>query len=203
MSDLDDEVKRNLRRWPILAARGHAINAYSAIEISLCALLSYFGDMPEYSAVQVLYRMNNARSRNEMLESIKRQKLGNQFNLFWNSAIKQVGCLDSQRNQIIHWQLAVPLFAGEPALKPGGAWITRKFESEVTFTQILNFIDHATFISRALAAFHGFLRQSEQFLVLPPERSAAWQGIFQQALTYPLPDTHPLFQKPITADDLR
>lgn len=195
-------------RKQFMLARSHCIEYYAAYEERLAQLCSHFMGVPIDVSGIFFFRMNNARSRHAAIEKLLRKKYGDQYNLFWNSLLKgHMGPMDDIRNKIVHWKLGVNYgMAGRP---PHGLvdtqwyslfapnWSDRTADSEVLFLHDLyEFILKTNFICQLLYFFHQHLLGEER--PMTPDTSPlvlhpAWPQIFAEPITYPPPDTHPLF----------
>lgn len=194
MSDIipeEDEFSR-IHREKYLAlctARGIAMNAYAGIEQHLAALLATFGQMPEDVAFTILYRIVNSRSRLEILDKLKKRKIGGEYALFWNSLIAEIKKIDQRRNELAHWHADVQLESGyrpnvsRVVLKPpsygyGG-------EAELTIEKCEDFAHHCAIIADTMNMFWAAMEKR-------PPPTDALLDIFQRPIVYPLLEGDPL-----------
>ena len=75
---------------PTWAARGKAIQAYAAVEQSLCSVMgSLLGISLEQAAI-MFFKITSAGSRNSIIEKLLKFKFGPRYNLFWNAYLKEI-----------------------------------------------------------------------------------------------------------------
>ena len=89
----------------ILLARASAIQAYAALERSLSFLFAQWLGTPIDVAGLVFFRITSTHARNRILDDLKKKKLENQYNLFWNSLLALTRTIDQRRNEIVHWHI--------------------------------------------------------------------------------------------------
>lgn len=178
-------------------ARGRAIEIYARIEIALAMLFSHLMRVTADFAGVSFFRINNARARIAILERLMKKRYGGQYNLFWNSLAKQLQEIDGARNNIVHWAQICEvrqLDGGESQdtyyLSPPNYWDYDAGTPRVDLSDIYDFVLKCAFFSSLVLRFVGGLNFPEQ-AVKPP-----WPEIFQQPITYPPPETHPLYRMP-------
>jgi hypothetical protein len=182
-----------------LVARAHSIGSYSNLEHATCSLLAEFGEMPESTAAIIFFRMNNVRSMLEVLDKLKRQKVGVSYTAYWNSIVARSKTLAERRNEVVHWATAWNVFedgAGNRefavALKPPNIWTWSDDATPEIYQRDLEaFSLECLFQQGAVEHFVEYLRGT-----LPKEERDTWREILQQPSVYPPPPDHPLYQKP-------
>jgi hypothetical protein len=184
---------------PLWSARGMAIQSYAILEQALCFMLESHSDMSKESAHVVFYKITNYRARNDILDKLIKQKHGSKYSLFWNSYFKQLGAIDLSRNELIHWLSAATVaknqlgqtIVGVVLVAPQSLPKAERGEQR-TLQDITLFTEKCSIFARLCTQFCLLTKSQDLF-----DNDQAWQRIYQQALTYPLPLEHPLFQ---TAD---
>ncbi|MET0181394.1 MAG: hypothetical protein ABW199_00760 [Caulobacterales bacterium] len=181
-------------------ARANAIQAYATLEQSLCLALSYLAGTDREVAGIIFFKVNSARSRLEIIDKLYRRKHRRSYALFWNSVIKEAGSLDQRRNSIIHWNVSSHIHLGESGqqttkleLIPANIWAFNEGSEKIGVPQLQEFAGKCDVYSRALNIFIFMLSGDAPHSA---ERDATWLPIFQQPLTYPLPENHPLGATP-------
>ena len=174
--------------------RGKAIAAYADLEQSLCHLFSYLSDIPRNIAGIVFFKITSARSRNALIEELlTKRKQRQKYSAFWKAYFKDMGQLDQRRNEIVHWMVVSVIDTADPEqprvdlhLRPPKYWSELGLSSpEINAADMSSFIGKCDVLARACKMF-------TMALMTKAEPSP---DIFLQPLTYPLPDTHPLFRK--------
>jgi hypothetical protein len=185
--------------------RAQAINAYAAVEQSLCRLFgSLIGTNLKLAAV-VFYRITNTHSRNRIIDDLLNERHGKAYEAYWNgipntpnrngmfTIIRQ---LDQSRNEIVHWHMSSKFVPGtiEPSeiglMKPDVWPISYDPDNRtISSNDLVEFIWKADFASRSLNMFFLYLQGS---LGAPNPLHATWREIFGQPAFYPPPDTNPL-----------
>lgn len=184
--------------------RSGAINEYSRIENFLCGLMAHFlGAEPEPTAI-IFYRINNARSRNTMIEQLMTRRYGDTYSKFWSGYKGQPGIIkflrkaDQGRNEIVHWthgQLGSELSINgdndpQPVLVHPTFWIDQtKTPQTLSLKGLEEYSENARFVWRTLLKFWLFVTEKGTYVRSPRE---TWRDIFSQPIPDPLPDTHPL-----------
>jgi hypothetical protein len=175
----------------ILLRRAVAIEGYAVIERALSMLFAHWLGTTIDVAGLVFFRIN-AGTRNRILDDLKKTKLQNQHNLFWNSLLGLVKTIDQQRNEIVHWHVVNNIDLSLPheqasrwTLKPPTGW-TNPLSGSLDENDLSAFAQKCEFISRLITMF---VMSFDRTLEL------TWQDIFAQPVSYPRPDTHPLSPK--------
>jgi hypothetical protein len=176
-------------------ARARALEAYATIEESLCVICAdVLRAPPEYTGV-LFFKIAAARARNRAVEDLIRKRFGATYNLYWNSLIKNLTPIDQERNEIVHWQSAEEVgYDGgvawyEYKLTPPNIWDLRPTTPFKATENIEAFIAKCGFYSRSINIFKVIIIED---MARDAGERRTWLDIFQQAITYPPPDTHPL-----------
>jgi len=184
------------------ALRGKAIQEYAMLEHSLFNMFYRLAGMDMKSAGVIFFRVVSTRARNAMIEDLYRQKFGDEMNLFRNSLLRMLRCLDEDRNKIVHWcavlhqELGPRGIVREFRLEKPQYWDFNENSPYYTREHIGHFISRCHFLCRVCYMF--------AMLMIPAPTSAhsdihqdderAWRDIFQQPIVYPPPDSHPIFR---------
>lgn len=190
---------------PIWAQRGKAIQGYAQLENSLCSLFALIGNIQLAAASTIFYKIVNTGSRTSILEKLMRQKHGTQFNLFWNAFFRELTIIDSRRSEIAHWMAVANvatdtenrLLVGVMLIPPTGSMIYNENSPNLTLNDLAEFQTKCEVFSRLVNMFTLTTNPAQQ---LDDDKRATWLDIFQQPLTYPLPEGHPLNKKPQEPD---
>jgi hypothetical protein len=204
MSEIDlskEMVKASLD--PFWAWLGHAIEAYAGLEQSLCRLFCLLsGTEPDVAAI-IFFRIRNTRNRDEILGKLLRRKHGSDYSRFWNSLVDIIqNQITPRRNEIAHWKATIVLGDNgfsQMQLKPPDFWSHRSETPFIDVALLQKLMETCAFVSRLCNMFGLFINPSshaEMERGAPPEHMRTWRDIFSQAVAYPPPSTHPLFQKP-------
>ena len=86
----------------LMIARAGAIQAYAYLEFCLASLFARLLQTDIDAAGIVFYRIINARSRNRILNDLKKNRCRDIYPEYWNSLIKNMTELDQKRNEIVH-----------------------------------------------------------------------------------------------------
>jgi hypothetical protein len=177
-------------------ARSIAVSSYQTLEQSMVLLFSHLLGTPiDYAGVP-FFRINNARARDAILERLLKKRYGSQYNIFWNSIVKDLRSINERRNAIVHWAVSVELYRNDQselmvkqhALIAPNYWDRNENSLAITIDDMFDFIARCDFYSRLLSIFT--LTIGGQIPWQPP-----WRDIFQQPVVYPPPDSHPLSLK--------
>lgn len=175
--------------------RGAALDSYSAVEASLCRLFAHLLGTDDEAAGTVFYRINNARSRNTMIEKLLKQRHGAEFNLFWNSLERLLRTIAETRNSTVHWQTVIEIgdTGVQGYLHPPNIAAGLRTDNVIRLPELQEFRDKCSFISRSINIFKTVLGgwPAEK---LEPDTLQAYREICLQPITYPPPDNHPLSQ---------
>jgi hypothetical protein len=196
----------------LIYQRGRAIEAYSHLEQYLARLLASLLGTTGTVAGVVFFQIVNTRARNEIIDSLFRLKFGANHNLFRNSLNKFLAELDGVRNRVVHWVSKGERHVGESGtteaiylVKPN-IWLSTDDSIKVSFDDIEDFIAKCRFLMSTVSAFQRVILKEYRFgdatlPAQPEEHDDAWLDIFQRAVVYPPPHTHPLspnYKKPGT-----
>ena len=179
-----------------LRARSKALDAYSAIEGSLCSICAeLLGTTPVLAAI-VFFKITSARARNGAVEGLLKKRFEGTYNQFWRSIFKITKALDQRRNEIVHWRAVHGVGGGgdqlshEYSLTPPNIWNLSGSTPSITVSDMLEFEAACDFASRAMNMFHGVILLNHQF-----DRRQTWLEVFQQEQVYPPPEHRPLSRK--------
>jgi hypothetical protein len=180
----------------MMIARAIAIQAYAALEQSLCFLFAHLSDTSQQVAGTIFFRITNAASRVAILEKLMRMKHGNANRLFFNSVIAAIRPLDGKRNEIIHWHTTVVVGDGPTPgeawlhleLAPPNFWVRDKNTPSILPEDMMAFEAKCDFWGRAINMLTMHLMHGPL--------DGAWPEIFEQPLGYPPLEAHPLFRQP-------
>lgn len=187
--------QREASEQRLLIVRGSAIELYALVERALCQMLSHLSDTTIQVASITFFRIG-AHPRNIILDELMSNKYGRKYKEYWDSIMSMIRHLDQKRNQIVHWHTHINLTdtTAEIALSRPATWHSGKEISEMSITEIEEFIRKCDFVQRSLHMFWNCLE--DKFPQSSPTY-AAWHGIFLQQAVYPPPDNHPLSRKRI------
>ena len=195
--DLGD-VARKASEDQFWALRGHAIQAYASLEQSLCRLLAYLGAMSGEVAALIFFRITSTQARNTILEKLFRYKFGDKFNLFRNSLISQLRPIDTERNEIVHWNTVNNVGVGEGGLstisvtlRPPAFIYNINNSPEKTVDDLIEFMQKCSFYERLL---NMFIPTTDDSYDMPGFDKIPWLSIFSQPIVYPPLAGHPLLQ---------
>ena len=182
-------MKRDFR-----LARSEAIQAYAYLEQSLCGLFAHLAGVTDQIAGVIFFKMTNARSRIATLERLKRIKHGSARGLYFNSITAALGPLDTERNHLVHWherfQWKRNSVTGDQSiasfLDPPNYWDQTDNTPRMGLQEIQVFIERCNAIGGS--AF------SLTYDWQGPPLDPPWPDIFEQPVSYPLPEGHPIGQ---------
>lgn len=187
---LVDPERDNPSAVALMLARAQAIQAYANLEQSLFMVFTGLLMVPPEAAGAIFFNVVNTRSRNDIVGKLLKQRHGSTYNVFWNSLVSLLrNEIDRKRNEIVHWHVANEIKIGSDGgtsvhtLNPPNFWSRSADKPKITTEDMLVFVEKCGFISRHLNMFHVHLLGK-----LPP---SPWPEVFQQAIAYPPPDTHP------------
>jgi hypothetical protein len=86
------------------AIRGKAIHAYAGLEQGLARMFSALAGVNPKVGGMIFFRIGAAVRRN-IIEELFRHKFKDDYKFFRNSLFKQLQPLDTERNQIVHWNV--------------------------------------------------------------------------------------------------
>lgn len=142
------------------------------------------------------YSIQNARTRNRMVEDLLEHRHDNTYSLFWNSWNKECRRLDGIRNQVAHWHLSTTHSVrggiaqpSKSALKRPTYWSARDWQpiSAMGPNELRGFAEECHCIAHMLGLFFHYL--TEDFHGYEPQ---TLHDIFQQPIPYPPPADSPL-----------
>ena len=142
-------------------------------------------------------------------------KLGDRYNLFRNSLFKQLGSIDRERNEVVHWNVINQIGADADGnttsvliMVPPAYWIgddtpERTREDLVAFSRKCGF--YARLIERFGVTLAGVGREKleeygDEHLPIEElekyrDEDDRWKQLFEQPIIYPPPDGHPLKER--------
>ena len=190
-----------VRDGKLQIARAVAIEEYAKVEQSLSWLFAGLLGTTRDKAGVVFFRLTNTHSRNSIIESLLQKNHGLIYRTYWSGTQQHGGLftllrqLDSRRNEIVHWHVVMSV-GGDPAktsesLHPPNFWNRTPTTQSIGLAELEDFTLKADFVGRSINMFTAFTDPSMN-PHFAADNSAAWQGIFEQPITYPPPDTHPL-----------
>lgn len=175
-------------------ARSRALDAYGAVEQSLCSLLAHLGGMDGAVAATIFFKITASRSRSAILDKLYKRKYKTEYREFFNSLIALAGTLDQRRNEIVHWHLSMSIYdddqgnqAARLELIPPNFWDIGATTPAIGDAELEAFATKCDVVSRAFSVLRMRLEGIPEIASL---------DIFDRALPYPLPDNHPLSRKP-------
>ncbi len=199
MDDIS-QIAATSQLWPM---RGHAIQAYAALEQALCFLFAHLTVMSPDVAAIVFFKIASRPTRISLLDRLLHKRHGTTYSLFWNSYLKLLRGIDTKRDEIVHWSAAHNVSglneAGRPnvvvTLVPPNFWDMDANTPHITIESLAEFMSRCDVFSRLATMFT--LAVSGR---MPADAAAPWLDIFRQPLTYPLPADHLLLRKPVTQE---
>lgn len=110
---------------------------------------------------------------------------------YLQQAIKFIGTLDQNRNELVHWHTSVYLTSAtlEMRLIPPNYWDNTAATPYWTANKLREFSERCDFITRCLNIFMLITYKPE---MTHPKRES-WLQAFRESLVYPPPSTHPLY----------
>jgi hypothetical protein len=178
------------------AIRGKAIQAYASLEQAMAQLFSLVSGTDGATANIIFFRINSADSRNKITKKLFQNKFGTRYNLFRNSLFKQIGPIDRERNEVVHWNV-VNFVDADPdgntrstlALLPPANWVLDHGAPKKTTEDLIAFSRKCDFYSLLLRCLFAI----EGNTGLPEYLSERWAVMFEGPIVYPPPPGHVLF----------
>lgn len=169
---------------------GEASQAYGQLEQALCHLLSVLLATPIDLAAIVYFSIVNTRSRNRILEALMKKRHGNSYKTFFDSLIASIRRMDGLRNNHAHWhtvnEIDLEKEVATVKLTPPNFWARTDGTPTISEQDLRKFTTEVMFYCHLTHSFCLFLTDPSKI------EAIASHGIFQQPITYPPPDTHPL-----------
>lgn len=193
------EVERKSAEDTFWAIRAKAIQSYANLEQALSRLFAGLSETKMDIAGIIFFRIG-ARARNTILEKLFKKKFMTEFNLFRNSLFDQLGPIDAERNEIVHWNVVnqvgrdehgVP--AANVTLMPPTFWSGDGNTPIKDKNALLEFTAKCNFYARLLNMFCVTTGLIAAATPISEADKGPWLDIFAQRITYPPPSTHPLF----------
>jgi hypothetical protein len=169
------------------AARGRAVSAQAYTEAARCAAFAAAAKLDAKRAALIFYRISPQRKKFEVIMELVAMEHGKTFDRFLSSCGKAFDGIDSDRNEIAHWQLKF-------TLTPAGSGVDSlslfhpNSSKTVTLATMNAFSKKALFFSGLMNMFAKHLAGEQ----LPAAERASWQSVFAHAATYPPDASHPL-----------
>jgi len=178
-----------------LGWRAIAIQAYANLEVSLTLLFAKLLGIEADLAGLVLYRIASTHTRTRILRDLYSKKHGEAYSPFWKSLLSFIRTLDQRRNEIVHWHVVNNINlalnhkdASRLSLAPPTGWAMQSTAS-IAETELKDFVQRCDFAHRLLNMFSVVLHDP----VVTADVRERWLKIFEEPVTYPPSDTHPLF----------
>lgn len=177
---------------PFWAALGHAIQAYSRLEQSLCWLFQTITGMTEGCAGTIFYGIINAHKLHKILKELAKDKYGEIYDPFWNSVIAMLGKLSDKRNQIVHWRAGIHPHEKELRLTRPEFQMLEDIGTNdyLNRSHLDEFIAKCAFVQTQI---RDFLMIQDEFWQsrLKPETLVKLQERFRRPVVYPAPSSTP------------
>jgi hypothetical protein len=178
------------------AIRGKAIQSYASLEQAMAQLFSLVSGTDGKTANIIFFRINSADSRNKIVEKLFQNKFGTRYNLFRNSLFKQLGPIDRERNEVVHWNV-VNFVDGDPdgntrstlSLLPPANWVPGHNAPKKTAEDLVAFSRKCDFYTRLVNCFFAI----EGNTGLPQDMKQRWAVMFEGPIVYPPPAGHLLY----------
>jgi hypothetical protein len=169
------------------AARGRAVSAQAYTEAARCAAFAAATKLDAKRAALIFYRISPQRKKFQVIEELVAMEHGKTFQKFLSSCGKAFDDIDSDRNEIAHWQLRF-------TLTPAGSGVDSLSLFHPNSSKTVTLATMNAFSQKALF-FGGLMGKFAQYLAgekLTAAERATWQGVFAQAANYPPDASHPL-----------
>ncbi len=190
----------------LIFARAEALENYVLVEQSICDTFIKLSGATNEAGSLIFFKLNNARTRVQILEKLLKPKFYPEYKLFWRSALAAVRQLDETRNQVVHWQttcksrikggtLDLTAAPEDAWLNPPTHWWGHRNDTKLTANEIFLFVSRCQFVSRHINLFNmifGGKSHIESF----GETFEAWRKRFLQSIPDPPPKDHPLWTPP-------
>jgi hypothetical protein len=162
------------------SSRTIAIEKYAMLELHLNKLFATLLKVEPKAAGVIFFKINNARSRTQIIDKLLQQNHGDQYSLYWNSLSKQIQSIDNMRNKIVHW---ITVNAPTPQGDYGEIWLAppnywESSEEKLHLSVLYRFIDECNYILKAVYTLYLVLDAKENNAVTNGE-------LCLQALDFP------------------
>ncbi|MGM5002933.1 hypothetical protein AB8A05_29690 [Tardiphaga sp. 538_B7_N1_4] len=178
------------------AQRGKAIQGYANLEQALSLLFAVLSDTTQEVASIIFFKITSADARNKIIEKLFQKKFAATHSLFRNSLFKNLGPIDRERNEIVHWNVVNHVSAGADGstvskllLSPPAMWLTTATAPTKSADDIAAFSVKCEFYSRLIGLFAMYVRPPS---AMPADAWKDWLPHFEQPIVYPPPADHPL-----------
>ena len=128
------------------------------------------------------------------MEKLFQKKFGEQYNLFRNSLFKQLGTVDRERNEIVHWNVVNHVSAdvdGNTAsilmLVPPANWFPDSNSPKKSSVDMVAFSKKCVFYTRLINCF---TFTTGNIGGVPQEALKEWEPMFNEPIAYPPPVGH-------------
>jgi hypothetical protein len=184
-------------------ARALAIEEYANLESALSRLLANLLGTSFAKASIVFFSLLNTRARSAMFESLIAAVHGDKYRTFWlgqrgqpgiprtNGLLALIRQVDQERNHVVHWHTIQASDRSSEQLMMPEFWFRDPYNAEPTsigVPELQAFIAKTSFVARSVVMFAMFTSGD----LRPADVAQTWSQIFQQPVSYPPSDTHPL-----------
>ena len=169
------------------AARGRAVSAQAYTEAARCAAFAAASGLDAKRAALIFYRISPQRKKCQVIAELVSLSHGKAYDMFLSSCSKAFSTIDSERNDVAHWQVRFTLTPAGSAVDSLSLFHPNSSKT-VTLATMNEFSKKALFWGALMRSFAQYLSGEK---VTPAER-ATWQEIFGQTATYPPDPNHPL-----------
>lgn len=146
--------------------RGVAVDAYAQLQAELAQLLKQITNMQAEDSKIVYYGIGNSGDRLAILDSLKRNKHPDSYNVFWKSLVAEISILDRDFAELTRWY-------------PADALPRR--------SRVTGFANHCYAVEIVARLFRRTISAK-----LSSKSSELWTEVLNTPLVYPPPATHPL-----------
>jgi hypothetical protein len=179
------------------AIRGKAIQAYASLEQSLSSLFATLAETDAQTANIIFFRIHSSDARNKIIEKLFQKKFKSQYNLFRNSLIKQLGPIDRERNEVVHWNVLNRVGSDKDGkatsqleLIPPANWIFDSNMPRKTSADLVAFLHKCDFYTRIINCLQAFVGRDTK---APDAAIDDMARMFEEAIVYPPPSGHLLY----------
>lgn len=183
--------------------RSEALDGYASVEQSLAQILALLLESDKYAS-SIFFRITNSSARCRIIQDLLEQKYEDKYSNFWHGIPKTknrrgimnlIHGLDAMRNQIVHWHTVCNIGTYDGVtkniliLKPPMFWVGSNMDAELTVSDMVEFRNKASFVSRSLNMFALCLNEHVKDVFTGRDR---WLEILKEPCIYPPPPDHPL-----------
>jgi hypothetical protein len=184
-------AKTEASRQRFLLARAEAIDKYASLEHWLCSLFASLTKLDHSDAAIIFYRIGNARSRNAIIQELLDRQFGEIYHVYWRSMFKFIRKIDMKRNEIVHWHMggnSADEHIAAALRPPGKSFFLDPQTASRTHDDLTDFMARTQFAATSICCF-GLLKWGGL-----DDDKTAWREVFFRPITYPPPESHPLFR---------